>query len=72
LRELAADPKVGMVLVEEALHAALPDDLRQRLDSQGRPIVMPFPGPRWDARSEAEAYVLGILRRAIGYRVQAR
>jgi len=72
LRTLAADPAVGMVLVEASLHAALPEDFRQRLERLARPIVMPFPGPRWDLRSEAEAYVLGILRRAIGYRVRAR
>ena len=72
LRRLAIDPQAGIVLVEDTLHSALPEDLRLRLDRLGRPVVMPFPGPHWDQRNEAEAYVLGILRRAVGYRVQAR
>jgi vacuolar-type H+-ATPase subunit F/Vma7 len=72
LRDLAARPEVGIVLVEERLHSGLPAELRERLARRAFPIVMPFPGPRWDAQSLAEDYVLEILRRAIGYRVQAR
>jgi len=72
VRRLAEDPKVGVVLVEEVLHRALPEDLVSRLDRQGHPIVASFPSPRWDGTSVAEDYVLEILRQAVGYRVRPR
>ena len=72
VKRCAADADVGMVLVDEALYRALPRDLLTRLDRQALPIVAPVPVPRWDERSEAEAYILEILRQAIGYRVRPR
>ncbi|MDP1825453.1 MAG: V-type ATP synthase subunit F [Archangium sp.] len=72
LRRLAAEPKNGIVLVDDVLHRALPDELRARLERQPRPLVTPFPAPAWDEAAEAEAYVLEILRQAIGYRVRPR
>jgi vacuolar-type H+-ATPase subunit F/Vma7 len=50
----------------------LPRELLARLDRQALPIVTPVPVPQWDERSEAEAYILEILRQAIGYRVRPR
>lgn len=72
LVRLAANPHVGIVLVEDDLHHALPADLVARIDRTGRPIVAPFPSPRWDGRRVAEEYVLEILRQAVGYRVRPR
>lgn len=72
VKRWAADPDVGIVLVDDALYRALPRDLLTRLDRQALPIVASVPNPRWDERSEAEAYILEILRQAIGYRVRAR
>ena len=72
VRRLAEDPAVGVVLVEEHLHRALPEDLVSRMDRQGLPIVASFPSPSWDGRSVAEDYVLEILRQAVGYRVRPR
>jgi hypothetical protein len=43
-----------------------------RLDRQALPVVAPVPGPSWDARRDAEAYIMEVLRQAIGYRVRAR
>ena len=70
LAALANDPTVGIVLIDEQLHSALPADYVQRLERQGRPIVATFPGPRFDAAGAAEAALLDILQRAIGYRVR--
>jgi vacuolar-type H+-ATPase subunit F/Vma7 len=70
LAALADDPAVGIVLVEERLHRALPAELAQRLERQSRPLVAPFPSPRFAAPEAAEEAVLEILRRAIGYRVR--
>lgn len=72
LRRLANDPKVGIVLVDAVLYRALNDELRARLERQARPLVTPFPPPSWNETAEAEAYVLEILRQAIGYRVRPR
>lgn len=69
---LAADVEVGIVLVDAELYRALPRDLTMRLERQALPVIIPVPPPRWDERSEAEAYILEILREAIGYRVRAR
>jgi len=67
---LADDPSVGVVLVEERLHRALPADFALLLERRPRPLVAPFPSPRFDAAEAAEEAVLEILRRAIGYRVR--
>jgi vacuolar-type H+-ATPase subunit F/Vma7 len=72
LKRLAAESEVGMVLVDDGLYAQLPGELKSRLDRQALPIVAPFPSPAWDEKGEAEAYVLEILRQAIGYRVRPR
>ena len=72
LRQLANDPSVGLVLIEERLQRSLPDDLVEQLEERASPIVVPFPSPAWDERSLAEEYVLAILRQAVGYRVRVR
>lgn len=36
----------GVILIEQALHDALPRALRRSLAREGLPILMPFPGPR--------------------------
>ena len=72
VRQFAADVEVGIVLVDADLYRALPRDLLMRLDRQPLPVIIPVPPPRWDERSGAEAYILEILRQAIGYRVRVR
>lgn len=72
LRRLSADPKVGIVLLDEGLHRALPPEARRRIDRQAEPFVTPFPAPTWSESAAAEEYVLEILRQAIGYRVRPR
>jgi len=72
IRHFAADAEVGIVLVDEALYRALPREDMTRLDREALPVIAPVPAPRWDERSEAEAYILDILRQAIGYRVRPR
>jgi vacuolar-type H+-ATPase subunit F/Vma7 len=73
LRDLLAQPDVGVVLVEESFHDRLPEDVRRRLARNPLPIVVPFPGPAWEERPEAaESYIVELLRRVIGYRVRLR
>ena len=63
---------VGVVLVENSLYRELPDEVRRGRRHRPVPIVVPFPGPRWEEGGEAEQYVIEMLRRAIGYRVRMR
>jgi vacuolar-type H+-ATPase subunit F/Vma7 len=72
MRRLAADPAAGIVLVEERLRRALPEDLMLRLDRQPTPLVVPFPSPSWGGPGVKEEYVMEILRQAVGYRVRPR
>ena len=58
--------------MDETLYRALPHDLVARLDREALPMLAPVPDPGWDERSAAEAYVMDILRQAIGYRVRPR
>lgn len=70
--DLMRRPTVGVVLIEEAIYDALPDDIQRRLERSARPIVVPFPGPEWRAAVSGEERVVELLRRAIGYRVRVR
>jgi len=72
LARWATDTEVGIVLVDEGLYRALPPDVLLRWERQGLPVIAPVPAPRWDEQSEAEAYIVEILRQAIGYRVRLR
>jgi vacuolar-type H+-ATPase subunit F/Vma7 len=72
VKRWAADADVGVVLLDDDLYRALPRDLLKQLDRRALPVLASVPTPRWDERSEAEAYILEILRQAIGYRVRPR
>jgi V/A-type H+-transporting ATPase subunit F len=64
---------IGVLLVEQELLDALNEGERHEVMDRPSPIVVPFPSPSWGERtSPAEAYVLELLRRAIGYRVRLR
>jgi len=72
LRELLRDPGAGVVLVEESFYDVLPDDVRLEVGRRPLPMVVPFPGPQWEERPEAEAYIVELLRQVIGYRVRLK
>jgi vacuolar-type H+-ATPase subunit F/Vma7 len=72
LAEIRARPEVAVVLIEADLYEALPEDVVRSLAVSPLPVVVPFPGPVWVERPLAEAYVVELLRRAIGYRVRLR
>lgn len=72
LERLREDPATGVVLVEETIYGALPEEVRGSLQRRAVPIVVPFPGPTWAAPTAPEEYIVELLRRAIGYRVKVR
>ena len=71
LRTLLEDPEVGVILVEDQIHSALPDPIRRELSRRALPMVVPFPGPTWVTPPEGpEAFIAELLRQAIGYHVR--
>jgi vacuolar-type H+-ATPase subunit F/Vma7 len=67
----AAEPHLGILLVEQRLLDAASDTVRHDLERRAVPILVPIPSVRWGAaRDDAEGYILELLRRAIGYRVR--
>ena len=63
----AAQPELGILLVEQALL----DAIRRAAERRAVPILVPIPKPAWgSAKSDAEGFILELLRRAIGYRVR--
>jgi vacuolar-type H+-ATPase subunit F/Vma7 len=70
LRALLSHPEVGVLLVDERLHLRLSEELRRELGRRALPMIVPFPGPSWTERRDPDAYVLELLRQAIGYRVR--
>lgn len=72
LDELTGRSDVGVVLLEDALWREIPDEARSRIEASATPVVVPFPGPSWVPRPPADAYVVEMLRQAIGYRVRLR
>jgi vacuolar-type H+-ATPase subunit F/Vma7 len=70
LAAMLDEPDLGLVLMEDDLHAALPDAIRRRLVGRALPMIVPFPGPAWGAPPPAEAFIAELLRQAIGYRVR--
>jgi len=73
LAGLAATPgKGGIVLIESALHGALPPTTRRQILRDGAPLLMPFPGPEVAAGAAHDEELLEVLRRAIGYRLRLR
>jgi vacuolar-type H+-ATPase subunit F/Vma7 len=70
---LLADAGLGIILVESGLYEALDDEVRRRISSHVLPLVIPFPGPAWAERAATvDAYIVELLRRAIGYQVRLR
>lgn len=64
--------EAGVLLVDQALYDALPEEALRDLAAEPLPMVVPFPGPVWVRRPPAEEYIVELLRRAIGYRVRLR
>jgi len=70
-RAMLDESGLGVILIEDAIHAALPDAMRRELSRRALPMVVPFPGPAWTAAPEGpEAFIAELLRQAIGYRVR--
>lgn len=68
---VANAPHTGILLVEQALLDAAPEQVRHDLERRAVPILVPVPAPAWlGGPAGAEDYILELLRRAIGYRVR--
>jgi vacuolar-type H+-ATPase subunit F/Vma7 len=73
LRDLRHQPEIGVILIEEPLYNGLAEDLQRELGRHPLPMIVPFPGPLWEANAEgAEAYIVELLRQVVGYRVRLK
>lgn len=72
LAGITDQPEVGVVLVEESLYDGLSEETRRSFEHRALPLVVPFPGPPHGEVLGAEARLLELLHRAIGYRVRLR
>lgn len=71
LLSLPAGERPAVLLVAERLEAALPAGDRRDLRRDPLLALVPVPGPA-GGRAAPEAFLLEILRQAIGYRVRLR
>ena len=73
-RARSTNRTLGVVLVEDRLYDALPDEVRRELARRPLPMVVPFPGPSWERHAPRgrDAFIAELLRQAIGYRVRLR
>lgn len=70
-RRLLADPRLGVLAVEEELLGAAPPRLVRRARERGLPVLLPFALPRrWGEAGGGRAYVAALVRRAVGYGVK--
>jgi vacuolar-type H+-ATPase subunit F/Vma7 len=65
-----AGQRPAVLLIEETLLAALPPSLGRRLARDPALLAVPFPAPRTGEATAPDAFLLEILRQAIGYRVR--
>jgi vacuolar-type H+-ATPase subunit F/Vma7 len=73
LGHLVQQPEIGVVLIEQGFYDALPAELRATLARRPLPMLVPFAGPVWEkAAEDVGAYIVELLRQAIGYRVRLR
>jgi vacuolar-type H+-ATPase subunit F/Vma7 len=72
MTRLGAEAELGVLLVEDSLYHALPEEFRERMERRAVPVVIPFPGAQQEGRPTAEYELVELLRRAIGYRVRLR
>ena len=73
LIELLSSDDTGVVLADESFVTALPEVVRRRVMRRPFPVLVPVPRPMWrQTRSEAGAYILDLLQRAVGYRMRLR
>ena len=70
IERMRDEGEVGLVLIEESLESALPEEIQLQTERGQRPVLLPFPGPCWRGESTAQERIVALLRRAIGYRVK--
>lgn len=60
-----------IILVSQAFLDGFSASLRRRLERAGLPLVVPIPvSPGWWREERAEDYILGIIRRSIGFQMR--
>jgi V/A-type H+-transporting ATPase subunit F len=71
LRRLAADPRLGVLAVQDDVLQATPPRILARARQAAVPVILPFALPaRLGERGRGADYVAALVRRAVGYAVK--
>lgn len=71
LRERISGGETAIVLVSQGFLDGFSESMRRRLERLGLPLVVPIPiSPGWWREGRGDDYVLGIIRRAIGFQMK--
>ena len=71
IRKIVHEPDTGLLVIDEQLIKAVPEDRLKEIEKSWRGILVVLPSP---VRPEAdiEDYAVRLIRRAIGYHVRLR
>jgi len=69
LARTMAEPATGLVVIDERLLAALPEDRLRELEQTWNGILLVMPSPE-KPPAEVEDYAARLIRKAIGYHVR--
>jgi vacuolar-type H+-ATPase subunit F/Vma7 len=69
LAKALAEPATGLVVIDERLLAALPEDRLREIEQAWNGILLVLPSPE-KPPAEVEDYASRLIRRAIGYHVR--
>ncbi len=71
IRKIVQEPDTGLLVIDEQLIKALPEDKLKEIEKSWRGVLVVLPSPE---RPEAgiEDYAVRLIRRAIGYHVRLR
>lgn len=69
LRKTVADPDIGVIVIDERLVRALPEDDFAELEANWRGLLVTLPAPVLTAEAE-EDYLQRLIQRALGYHVR--
>ena len=71
IRNITHEPDTGLLVIDEQLIKAVPEDRLKEIEKSWRGILVVLPSP---VRPEAEIedYAVRLIRRAIGYHVRLR
>lgn len=70
---LQEEGRYGILVVEEELLEKVPSAVMGRINRKGLPVIVPVRIPRrWEEKEAAEASIVRLIRKAIGYQIKIK